>query len=210
MSLCAEFLSFRLFFLFLIAWHSRYATEHCKKKKEAESRQKTFVAQRNVLVSAHFWCAPPPFFFFWSSAEFFFVYLFSFLLLIVISLRRTLFCRQLSYSLHCFSAFRRLPLLIAFIYSLLRAFICFGLLSLFFFFVLFFSSWAFTLRSVSRRASGQLLQSCFTLQFYYERASAFFYLSFFSLFVSLFFFLKSLALYVMKKNGLSIRVCGAH
>lgn len=59
----------------------------------------------------------------------------------------------------------------------------------FFFFVLFFSSWAFTLRSVSRRASGQLLQSCFTLQFYYERASAFFYLSFFSLFVSLFFFL---------------------
>lgn len=82
-SLCAEFLSFRLFFLFLIAWHSRYATEHCKKKKEAESRQKTFVAQRNVLASAHFWCAPPPFFFFWSSAEFFLFICFRFFFLLL-------------------------------------------------------------------------------------------------------------------------------
>lgn len=75
MSLCAEFLSFRLFFLFLIARHSRYATEHCK-KKEAESRQKTFVAQRNVLASAHFWCAPPPFFFFGVPLSFFCLFVF--------------------------------------------------------------------------------------------------------------------------------------
>lgn len=104
-----------------------------KKKRSGKSSEDFCSPTECTCFCTFLMCTSTVFFFLEFRWVFFFVYLFSFLLLIVISLRRTLFCRQLSYSLHCFSAFRRLPLLIAFIYSLLRAFICFGLLSLSFF-----------------------------------------------------------------------------
>lgn len=84
MSLCAEFLSFRLFFLFLIAWHSRYATEHCKKKKRSGKSSEDFCSPTECTCFCTFlMCTSTVFFFFWSSAEFFLFICFRFFFLLL-------------------------------------------------------------------------------------------------------------------------------
>lgn len=181
-----------------------------KKKRSGKSSEDVCSPTECTCLCTFLMCTSTVFFF-WSSAEFFFLFIcFRFFFLL-------LFLCDAHYSVvNWVILFIVFPLFVVFRCSshsyipysvLLFVLVCFRFL--FFLRFIFFklSFYAAISKPESKWATAAKL---FYTAILLRKSLRLFLSLFFLSFCVTFFFFKSLALYVMKKNGLSIRVCGAH